>query len=179
MDFGLHLQVQNRACRTLTVFTDSDWAGDRPTRNSVSSWVIMLDGFLLRAGAPTQSLVAQSSCEAEFFSATAVTSEAKYMQALFFACGQRVSTHFALRQHWFHGSGKLKRLATPPSFWTFDFCGCKQKLPPSVFEAAKVPGPENKVANADIKPADRGSLEFCRMSMGVTQIPKQLRDAVL
>ena len=43
----LKLQVQNRACITLTVFSDSDWAGDRPTRKSVSSWVIMLDGSLL------------------------------------------------------------------------------------------------------------------------------------
>ena len=58
MDFGLKLQVQNRACSTLTVFTDSDWAGDRPTRKSVSSWVIMLDGFLLNASAVTQSVVA-------------------------------------------------------------------------------------------------------------------------
>ena len=44
-DLGLKLLVQNRACSTLTVFTHSDWAGDRPTRMSVSSWVIMLDGF--------------------------------------------------------------------------------------------------------------------------------------
>ena len=36
-DLGLKLRVQNRACSTLTVFTDSDWAGDRPTRKSVSS----------------------------------------------------------------------------------------------------------------------------------------------
>ena len=51
-DLGLKLQVQNRACSTLTVFTDGDWAGDRPTRKSVYSWVIMLDGFLISAGAP-------------------------------------------------------------------------------------------------------------------------------
>ena len=53
-DLGLKLQVQNRACSSLTVFTDIDWAGDRPTRKSVSSWVIMLDGFLISAGARTQ-----------------------------------------------------------------------------------------------------------------------------
>ena len=81
MDFGL--QVQNRACSTLTVFADSDWAGDRLIRKSVSSWVIMLDGFLLSAGARTQSVIAQSSCEAEYIVATAATSEAKYIQALF------------------------------------------------------------------------------------------------
>ena len=78
-DFGLTLQVQDRACSTLqdracstlTVFTDSDWAGDRPTRKSVSSWVIMLDGFLFSASARTLSVFAQSPCEAEFIAATA------------------------------------------------------------------------------------------------------------
>ena len=60
-DLGLKLQVQNRAFSTLTVFTDSDWTGDRPTRRSVSSWVIMLDGFLISAGVRTQSVIAQSS----------------------------------------------------------------------------------------------------------------------
>ena len=74
MDFGLKLLVQNSACSTLTVFTDSDWAGDRPTRKSVSSWVIMLDGFLLSKGARTQSVIAQSSCEAEYIAAAAATS---------------------------------------------------------------------------------------------------------
>ena len=43
---------------------------------------------------------------------------------------------------------------------------------------SKVPGPEN-VADANTKPADRRSLEFCRMSMGVSQIPSQLRDTVV
>ena len=43
---------------------------------------------------------------------------------------------------------------------------------------SKVPGPEN-VADANTKPADKRSLEFCRSKMGVTEIPKQFRDAVL
>ena len=47
-----------------------------------------------------------------------------------------------------------------------DFCGC-----------SKVPGPEN-VADANTKPADKRSLEFCRSKMGVTEIPKRFRDAV-
>ena len=82
--------MQNRACSTLAVFTDSNWAGDRATRKSVSSWEIMLDGFLLSASARTQSVIAQSSCEADI-AATAATSEAKYIQALFLACGQHVN----------------------------------------------------------------------------------------
>ena len=92
-DFGLKLQVKNRACSNLTVFTDSDWAGDRPTRKSVSSWVIMPDGFLISAGARTQSAIAQSPCGAEHIAATTATSEAKHIQALFLACGQHVNIH--------------------------------------------------------------------------------------
>ena len=32
--------------------TNSDWAGDQPMRKSVSSWVIMLDGFLIQCWCP-------------------------------------------------------------------------------------------------------------------------------
>ena len=137
-DFCLKLQVQNRTCSTLTVFTDSDWAGDRPTRKSVSSWVIMLDGFLLSAGARTQSVVAQSSCEAEYIAATAATSEAKYIQSLFLTCGQHVSIH--LRSDSTSAIGVASRKGFNASvIWTCDFSGCKQRLLPSVFVSAKCP----------------------------------------
>ena len=53
----------------------------------------MLDGFLISAGARTQSVITQSSCEAEYIAATAATSEAKYIQALFLTCGQHVNIH--------------------------------------------------------------------------------------
>ena len=48
-DLGLKLQVQNRACSTVTVFTAIGLEID-PPRKSVSSWVIMMDGFLISAG---------------------------------------------------------------------------------------------------------------------------------
>ena len=62
---------------------DNDLTGDRPARKSVSSWVIMLGGFLLSAGARTQSVIAPSSSEAENIAATAATSTANYIQSLF------------------------------------------------------------------------------------------------
>ena len=64
--FGLKLQVQNRACTTLTVFSDSDWAGENPRASPY--------GFLLSVRVRTQSVIAQSSCEAEYIAATAATS---------------------------------------------------------------------------------------------------------
>ena len=53
----------------------------------------MLDGSLISAGARTQSVIVQSSCEAEYIAATAETSEAKYIQALLLARGQHVNIH--------------------------------------------------------------------------------------
>ena len=43
--------------------------------------------------ARTQSAIAQSPCEVEYIEATAATSEAKYIEALFLACGQNVNIH--------------------------------------------------------------------------------------
>ena len=62
--------------------------------------------------------------------------------------------------------------------WMCDSCGYSKKQAHKKVRINKVPGPEN-VADANTKPADRRSLEFCHTSMGVTEIPKQLRDTVL
>ena len=172
-DLGLKLQVQNRACSTLTVFTDSDWAGDRPTCKSVSSWVIMLDGFLISAGARTQSVIAQSSCQAEYIAATAATSEAKYIQALFLACGQHVNIH--LRSDSSGAVGVASRRALQRlRHLDVRFLWLQAETANKNIRF----GPENG-ADANTKPADKRSLEFCRSMMGVTEIPKQFRDAVL
>ena len=176
-DLGMKLQVQNRVCSTLTVFTDSDLAGDRPTRKSVSSWVVMLGGFLISAGARTQSVIAQSSCEAEHIAATAATSEAKYIQALFLACGQHMNIH--LRSDCSGAIGVasrrgLKRLR----HLDVRFLWLQAEVAAKRVRISKVPGPEN-VADANTHPAETRSLEFCRSKMGVTEIPKQFRDAVL
>ena len=142
----------------MTVFADSDWAGDRPTRKSVSSWVIMLDGFLIIV-------------------ATAATGEAKYLQALFLACGQHVNIHLrsdssgALGVASRRGLQRLRHLDVR-------FLWLQAETASKNIRISKVPGPEN-VADANTKPADKRSLVFCRSKMGVTEIPKQFRDAVL
>ena len=177
MDFGLKLQVQNKACSTLTVFTDSDWAGDRPTRKSVSSWVIMLDGFLLSAGARTQSVIAHSSCEAEYIAATAATCEAKYIQALFLTCGQHVNIHLRSDSSGTIGVASRRGLQRLRHL-DVRFLWLQAETANKNVRISKVPGPEN-VAGANTKPTDRRSLEFCRMNMGVTEIPKQFRDTAL
>ena len=137
----------------------------------------MLHGFLLTAGARTQSEVAQSSCEAEFIAATATTSEAKYIQALFLACGQHVNLHLRSDSTDAIGVASKKclqrlRHLDVRCLWLQAETAAKR------VRISKRSGPRN-VADAITRLADRRSLELRRMSMGVTQIPKQFRDAVL
>ena len=143
----------------------------------MSSWVITLDGFLLSAGARTQSVVAQSSCEAEYIAATAATNEAKYIQALFSACGQHVSIDLRSDSSGAIGVASRRGLQGLRHL-DVRFLWLQQETAHKKFRISKVPGLEN-VADANNKPADRRSLEFCRTNMGVTEIPKHLRDTVL
>ena len=109
-------------------------------------------------------MIAQSSCEAEYIAATAVTSDAKYIHLRSDSSGaigaasrrglQR-SRHLNVRFLWLLAETSNKNI-----------------------RISKVPGPEN-VADANKKPADKCSLEFCQSKVGVTEIPKQFRDAVL
>ena len=137
----------------------------------------MLDGFLVSAGARTQSVISRSSCEAEYIAATAATSEAKYIRALFLACGRHVNIH--LRSDSSGAVGLANRRGLQRSrHLDVGFLWLQAETASKNIRISKVPGPEN-VADANTKPADKRSFEFCRSKMGVTEIPKQFRDAVL
>ena len=119
----------------------------------------------------TQSVIAQSSCEAEYIAATAATNEAKYIQALFLACGQHVNIH--LRSD---SSGAIRvasrRGLQRSRHVDVRFLWLQAETASKNIRISKVPGPEN-VADANTKPADKRALEFCRSKMGVTEIPKR------
>ena len=116
--------------------------------------------------------ILDQSCEAEYIAATAATSEAKLLQALFLACGQHVNIHLrsdssgAIGVASRRGLQRLRHLDVR-------FLWLQAETANKNIRISKVPGPEN-VADADTKPADKRSLEFCRSKMGVTEIPKQL-----
>ena len=109
--------------------------------------------------------------------ATAATSEAKCIQALCLACGQHVNIHLrsdssgAIAVASRRGLQRLRHLDVR-------FLWLQAETANKNVRISKVPGPEN-VADANTKPADKRSLEFCRLKMGVTEIPKQFRDTVL
>ena len=171
-DLGLKLQVQNRVCSTLTVITDNDWAGDRPTRKSVSSGVSMLDGLLISACARTQSVIAQSSCEDEYIAATAATSEAKYIQALFLACGQHVSIHLRSDSSGAIGVASRRGLQRLRHL-DLRFLWLQSETANKNIRISKVPGPEN-VADADTKPAEQTFARVLPIKDGRHRDPKKV-----
>ena len=67
---------------TLDVFSDSDWAGDRVSRKSTSGGVAVLDGGTVKSWSSTQSTIAMSVGEAEYYALVKAAAEALGMQSL-------------------------------------------------------------------------------------------------
>ena len=65
----------------MTVFYDSDWAGDKETRKSSSAGVVLVGRHLLKAHTRKQKVIAKSSGEAELYAAAWGASEAKVSRA--------------------------------------------------------------------------------------------------
>jgi hypothetical protein len=69
MDVGLTYggdRVNSLNRDTLYAYCDSDWAGDRQSRRSLSGYIIMLNGGPVQWKSQLQPTVAQSSTEAEY-----------------------------------------------------------------------------------------------------------------
>ena len=76
-----HYRFQHVPSR-LSVFVDSDWGGDRLSRKSTSGGAICLGGHLLRTWSSTQSAIALSSAEAEFYALVDGALRAKWAQTV-------------------------------------------------------------------------------------------------
>ena len=66
----------------VVAYSDSDWAGCRSTRRSVSGGILTVGGGLIKAWSNRQASVALSSAEAEFYAATKTTAEAIGIKSL-------------------------------------------------------------------------------------------------
>ena len=66
----------------IEAYSDSDWAGDRETRRSMSGGAVCLGSHLIRSWAKQQAVVATSSAEAELYAGSKCGSEAIGMQTL-------------------------------------------------------------------------------------------------
>ena len=75
-------QTEDEA-RKVTVFVDSDWAGCKVSRRSVSGGIILSAGALLKAWSNRHASTAMSSAEAEFYAASKAAAELMGIQSLF------------------------------------------------------------------------------------------------
>ena len=67
---------------TLRIFTDADWAGCKESRRSTTGGCAMLGRYALKGWSRTQTLVALSSGESEFYAALKASAEALGLVAL-------------------------------------------------------------------------------------------------
>ena len=86
----LHYPWQKEA-DTITVFSDSDWAGCRSTGKSPSGGIIVRGRHMLKSWSSTQRTVALSSGEAELTAMVRATSEGLGVRSLWKEWGQEVA----------------------------------------------------------------------------------------
>ena len=105
-------------CSTVIALTDSNWAGDRKTRKSVSGGVLTIGGHVVKTWSKGQSLTALSSAEAEFYAAIKATSELLGLMSILAEWGQpmggvvRADASAALGIISRKGLGKVRHLDT-------------------------------------------------------------------
>ena len=113
----------------ITCFVDSDWAGCRETRKSTSGGALFIGGTLVGAWSKTQSIVAQSSAEAEFYSIHRGLVESLFVQSLAAEMGMALpifvysdsSAGRAMAQR--RGVGKVKHIQIKNLFAQDVICG--------------------------------------------------------
>ena len=76
----------------LLIYTDSDWAGDKDTRRSVSGFIIYLMGVPILWRSRQQRSVTLSSTEAEYVSLSEGAKEVKFVYQIMTAMGFKVKT---------------------------------------------------------------------------------------
>ena len=74
-------------------FTDSDWAGDKCSRQSVSGGALLIGTHFIKAWCKTQHVVALSSMEAELYSCVLGTVEAKGVESIGKDMQEQYSVH--------------------------------------------------------------------------------------
>ena len=89
----------------LNVYTDSDWADDVTTRRSRSSSHVEADGVHMFGNSSRQSIVAKSSCEAEWYGASKGISDAMGLRTLFTWLG------YTVHMYWLCDSSSARALS--------------------------------------------------------------------
>jgi hypothetical protein len=90
--FGLkiHPQIETDGKWRMTVYTDSDWAGDKETRHSVSGYVLFLLNVPILWKSHLQRTVSLSSSEAEYIAISEAAKEIKFVAQILDSIGIKV-----------------------------------------------------------------------------------------
>jgi hypothetical protein len=81
-DRTLVLPKINHKVLTITAYSDSDWAGDKDDRHSMTGTVILLNGAPIVWSARKQGIVTTSSTEAEYVALSETTKDVLYVNNL-------------------------------------------------------------------------------------------------
>jgi hypothetical protein len=73
----------------IDVYSDSDWAGCKKTRKSTSGGAMVASGGLVKTWSGTQTIIAQSSGEAEYYALVRAAAEALGLQSIMTDLGWR------------------------------------------------------------------------------------------
>lgn len=76
----------------IVVFSDSDWAGDKQTRRSISGFIMFLCGVAIMWRSKQQKAVTLSSTEAEFYAASEAVKEILFVAQVLLDLGVPVHT---------------------------------------------------------------------------------------
>ena len=77
---------------SLDAYADADWAGDRADRKSTSGWMVRLNGDVISWASKKQSIVAQSTCEAELYAEAAAINEIQWQRGILKELGFEVGS---------------------------------------------------------------------------------------
>lgn len=93
-DYGL---IYTKGTCELSVFVDSDYAGDTIDRKSTTGYIVKLGDTVVNWGARKQASVALSTCEAEYLALSDASQEVIWMRRLLKEIGQVVKGPTTLR----------------------------------------------------------------------------------
>ena len=98
-NYGLKIEPTNLEEEkwTMVGYSDSDWAGDKDTRLSVSGFIIFLLGVPISFKSKQQRSVALSSSEAEYVALSEAAKEIKFVYQILISMGLKVKTPIVVR----------------------------------------------------------------------------------
>ena len=90
--YGLRVepQMEPDAMWDLKIYTDSDWAGDKDNRHSVSGFIMYLMNVPILWKSKLQRTVALSSTEAEYYALSEATKEIKFLVQVMQSLGMQI-----------------------------------------------------------------------------------------